>query len=269
MGSQPAGVVIAFANQKGGVGKTTTTVNLAASLTILHQRVLLIDLDPQANATSGLGLPKTAEQSIYQVLLGNHAIQDKIVPSQYARLDVVPSEVDLAGAEVDIARSDHYLHRVRSALEPLHQDPQYDYILLDCPPSLGILTMNALSAANGVVIPMQCEYYALEGLSVMTDLIERLRSSGANAALSLEGIVMTMFDVRTNLARQVVKEVRTHFGHLVYQTVIPRSVRLSEAPSHGRAVVDYDPQSTGSEAYAQFAKEFVQRRKRNANTVEA
>lgn len=255
----PMTPVFALANQKGGVGKTTTAINLAACLTILHKRVLLIDLDPQANATSGLGIEKTAGASLYPVLLGEAALEERITPTRYRRLDLVPSEVDLAGAEIDVARSDQYLHRFHQALKPLLTQNRYDYILVDCPPSLGILTMNALTAADSVLIPMQCEYYALEGLSVMTDLIQRLRSSRANTRLHLEGIVMTMFDRRTNLSRQVVKEIRDHFPDQAYQTLIPRSIRLSEAPSYGQAVVDYDPDCHGADAYRKLAREFVRR----------
>lgn len=251
--------VYVLANQKGGVGKTTTAINLAACLTIIRKRILLVDLDPQSNATSGLGQEKVAGVSLYPVLLGEAAIGDMVRPTPYRRLDLIPAEVDLAGAEVDIARSDEYLHRLQRALQPLLKLDRYDYILVDCPPSLGILTMNALTAADGVVIPMQCEYYALEGLSVMTGLIQRLRASGANPGLRLEGIVMTMYDRRTNLSRQVIREVETHFPDEAYHTVIPRSVRLSEAPSHGRAVVDYDPDSVGADAYRKLAKEFAKR----------
>ncbi len=252
--------VFALANQKGGVGKTTTALNLAACLTIQHKHVLLIDLDPQANCTSGLGVEKEKNGSIYQVLLGNEVLADKIKPTQYKRLDIVPSEVDLAGAEVDVARSDEYLHRFAKALAPLQAENRYDYILVDCPPSLGILTMNALAACQGVIIPMQSEYFALEGLSVMKSLIERLRLGGANPTLQLEGIVMTMYDKRTNLSRQVAKEVRDHFGETLYDTFIPRSIRLSEAPSYGKAVVDYDPHSNGATAYKHLAREFIRRR---------
>ena len=251
--------IIALANQKGGVGKTTTAVNLAACLTALRRRVLLIDLDPQANATSGLGLAKTPGQSLYEVLLGQADLESKIQPTPYQRLDIVPSEVDLAGAEVDIARSDHYLHRLHEALVPIRSTQAYDAILIDCPPSLGIITMNALAAASGVVIPMQCEYYALEGLSVMTGLIERLSAGGANPNLSLDGIIMTMYDPRTNLARQVVDEVQTHFSDVLYRTRIPRSVRLSEAPSHGKPVIAYDNASAGAAAYRKLAIEFEAR----------
>jgi chromosome partitioning protein len=253
--------VIALANQKGGVGKTTTAINLAACLAERRHQVLLIDLDPQANATSGLGIAPQAGNSIYEVLLGHGQLIDKVQSTRMERLFLVASEVDLAGAEIDIARVERYLHRFKEALDPLLALQRYDYILVDCPPSLGILTMNALTAVQSVLIPLQAEYYALEGLSVMTRLIDQVKRSGANPDLELEGIVMTMYDARTNLAQQVVSEVRQHFGNKVYESMISRNIRISESPSHGLPVIMYDEKSSGAEAYRQFTKEFIRRRK--------
>ena len=253
--------VIAVANQKGGVGKTTTAVNLAACIAERRKKTLLIDLDPQANATSGLGLEKKSGQSIYRALLGEGALEQLIQPTAIDRLEVVPSELDLAGSEVDVARSDRYLHRFKEAMAPVVLSGRYDYILVDCPPSLGILTMNALTGADSLLVPIQCEYYALEGLSVITRVIQQLRDSGANPNLQLEGVVMTMYDTRTNLSQQVVQEVVTHFGEKVFETMIPRSVRLSEAPSFGKPIILYDKHCTGSAAYRQLAREFLKRRK--------
>ncbi|MEI8120980.1 MAG: ParA family protein [bacterium] len=259
--------VIALANQKGGVGKTTTTINLAACLAERKHNVLLIDLDPQANATSGLGLQPKPGGSLYEVLLGRGQMADKIQPTMMSHLSIIPSEVDLAGAEIDIARMDRYLHRFKEALAPLVSGSSYDFILVDCPPSLGILTMNALTAVDSVLIPLQCEYYALEGLSVITRLINQIKESGANPELEIEGIVLTMFDSRTNLAQQVVDEVRQHFGDTVFRTAIPRNIRISEAPSHGVPVILYDDKSSGAEAYRLLAREFIKRRKRGEAPV--
>jgi len=252
--------ILSVANQKGGVGKTTTSVNLAACIAERGKSILLIDFDAQANATSGLGLEKTEGVSLYPVLLGQADPRDFIRPTAYKRLDIIPAEVNLAGAEIEVARLDRYLHRLREALQPLIDEGRYDFILIDCPPSLGILTMNALCASNGLIMPIQCEYYALEGLSVMVRLIQQLKESNANPNLEVEGIIMTMFDSRTNLAQQVVQQVTEYFGDKVYKTVIPRSVRLSEAPSYGKPVIEYDKHCTGSAAYRSLAKEFLKRR---------
>jgi chromosome partitioning protein len=252
--------VIAVANQKGGVGKTTTAINLSASLVERGRRVLLIDLDPQANATSGLGMEKKRGGSVYESLLSGESPREKIVPTAYRRFDLLPSEVDLAGAEVDLVPAEDCQVRFRNVLAPLLAENRYDWILVDCPPSLGVLTINALAAAQGVLIPLQCEYYALEGLSTMTRLIRDLRTLGVNPGLGIEGIVMTMYDKRTRLAQQVVREVVTHFGDKVYDALIPRNVRLSEAPSFGKPVLVYDRQSTGALAYRRLAREFLARR---------
>jgi len=250
--------VIALANQKGGVGKTTTAVNLAAYLARRKQNVLLIDLDPQANATSGVGLEKEEGGSIYAALLGEADVRTLIKPTDTKRLHVIPSELDLAGCEVAIARMDNYLHCLRNAIKPIVDQDEYDLILFDCPPSIGILFMNALYAADSVIIPMQAEYLALEGLSVIFNLIGKVRDAG-NPGLRIEGIVMTMCDLRTNLAQQVVDEVKKHFGEAIYETLIPRSVRLSEAPSYGQPIIQYAPLSKGALAYRALAKEVLKR----------
>lgn len=252
-------VVIAIANQKGGVGKTTTAVNLSACLVERRRHVLLIDLDPQANATSALGVEKTAGASLYRALLGDGGLREHIRPTAYRRFDLVPSEIDLAGAEVDLVTASDYLHRLDRLLKPLAAENEYDFIFIDCPPSLGMLTINGLASAHAVLIPLQCEYLALEGLGSITGVINELRVSGANPSLRIHGIVMTMFDKRTRIAQQVVEEVVRHFPERVYDTLIPRNVRLSEAPSYGKPVIVYDPQSPGAVAYRMLAAEFLKR----------
>jgi len=251
--------VIAVANQKGGVGKTTTVINLAACLAARHKKILVVDLDPQSNATSGLGLTPAENASLYPVLLAGEPIVQHIHKTPFRNIDLIPSELDLAGAEVEVARKAGYLHCFRDALIPLLDSLAYDYILIDCPPSLGVLTMNALTAADAMLIPIQCDYYALEGLSVVARLIRQLRESGANPRIEICGIVLTMYDSRTRLAGEVVKEVRRHFGDQVYNTVIPRNVRVSEAPSFGKPVALHDPRSSGARAYRELAKEFLKR----------
>jgi len=251
--------IVAIANQKGGVGKTTTAVNLGAALAELGHRVLLVDLDPQANATSSFGLEGVEQISLYEPLLGGASITEKIVPTRRDDLFIVPADLDLAGAEVEIARMPDHLTRLAETLKPLHADETFEFVFLDCPPSLGILMSNALAATDELLTPIQCEYFALEGLVKIVRLVEQVRDSGANKRLELSGIVMTMFDGRTNLSEQVVAEVREHFGEQVYQTVIPRSVRLSEAPSFGKSILEYAPSGAAAQAYRALAREFIQR----------
>jgi chromosome partitioning protein len=251
--------IIAIANQKGGVGKTTTAVNLGAALAELGKRILLIDLDPQANATSSFGLENVEQISLYEPLLGQAAITDKILPTRREGLFLVPADLDMAGAEVEIARMPNHLTRLAETLKPLHTDQTFDFVFLDCPPSLGILMSNALAAAHELLTPIQCEYFALEGLVKIVRLIEQVLDSGANERLELGGIVMTMFDARTKLSEQVVADVRKHFGERVYETVIPRSVRLSEAPSFGKSILEYASSGPGAQAYRALAREFMKR----------
>ena len=251
--------VIAVANQKGGVGKTTTAVNLAACVAAVGRRVLLFDLDPQANATSGLGLEKVEGASAYRVLLGDGALADKIKNTAFERLDIIPSEVDLCGADFELARAEDHLQRVSRALQPIVESQRFDLVLIDCPPSLGVLTLNAFAGADGVLVPLQCEYYALEGISMLNRVMGQLHDNGVNPRLELAGVVMTMFDGRTRLSQQVVSEVREHFGERVFETLIPRSTRLAEAPSFGKPIIHYDKYSSGAAAYELLAQEFLAR----------
>ncbi len=251
--------IIAVANQKGGVGKTTTTINLAACLAQLGRRVLLVDMDPQANATSGLGLEKNPGASAYRPLLGEGTLFDKIRPTAFEGLAAVPSEVDMCGAEIEMARAGNHLGRLAGLLGPVAGSGRFDFIMIDCPPSLGILTLNAFSAADYLLIPLQCEYYALEGISMSQKVLDQVREGGINPRLELLGVVMTMFDGRTRLAAQVVEEVREHFGELVFDTVIPRATRLAEAPSFGKPIIHYDKYSPGAAAYEVLAGELLQR----------
>ena len=217
----------------------------------------MVDLDPQANATSALGLEKLSGGSVYKALMGHALLADSIRPGGYDNLEIIPSEVDLTVAEVDVARAENYLQRLQFALTPIQSTQQYEFILVDCPPSLGILTMNALAAVDSVLVPMQAEYFALEGLAVITRVLQQIRDSGANPVLELEGIVMTMFDGRTNLAQQVANEVRKHFPGKVYKTVIPRTVRLAEAPSFGKPITVYDPGSYAARCYRSLTDELL------------
>ncbi len=248
-----------MANQKGGVGKTTTTVNLSACLALVGKRVLLVDLDPQANATSGVGLEKIEGGSSYRPLLGEGTLLEKIKPTAFDRLSIIPSEVDMCGAEIEIARSENHLQRIRTLLQPVLAKGDFDYVLIDCPPSLGILTLNAFAASDFLIVPLQCEYYALEGISMSHRVLNQVRETGINPKLELLGIVMTMYDGRTKLSPQVTDEVRQHFGEIVFETVIPRNSKLAEAPSFGKPIVHYDKYCAGAAAYEVLTGELLQR----------
>lgn len=251
------GRVIAVANQKGGVGKTTTAVNLGAALAQAGQRVLLVDIDPQGNATSGLGIDKRqVGVCIYEVLLGGKSVRDVRLPTAIRGLDLVPAAMQLAGAEIELVGLEAREHRLRLALAG--ERDRYDFVFIDCPPSLGLLTVNALVAADSVLIPIQCEYYALEGVGQLMSTIQLVQRS-LNPGLEVEGILLTMFDARTNLSIQVVDEVKKYFRDKVYRSIVPRNVRLSEAPSHGKPIMLYDPRSRGAEVYQELAKEVMER----------
>jgi chromosome partitioning protein len=257
--------IIAIANQKGGVGKTTTCVNLAASLAAMQKRVLLVDLDPQGNASMGSGVNKyELERSIYDVLVGSAQVVDAIQPSAEGGFSVLPANGDVTAAEVELIHAEGRERRLRAALGIVQSN--YDYILIDCPPSLNLLTLNGLVAADGVMIAMQCEYFALEGLSALLDTVEQVRSS-VNVGLEVEGILRTMYDPRNSLTNAVSAQLHEHFGDKVYRTVIPRNVRLAEAPSHGVPAMYYDKYSRGSRAYMALAGEMIRRQERDAGSA--
>ena len=249
--------ILAIANQKGGVGKTTTAVNLATALAANGQRMLIVDIDPQGNATTGLGLTaERRETGTYELLAGRALLPEGVVPTGIPGLDIMPGSVDLSGAEVELAGAERRQYRLKDVLQTLRKN--YDQILIDCPPALGLLTLNALCAADAVLVPLQCEFYALEGLSHLMRTVKTVREA-FNARLDIQGVVLTMYDRRNNLSAMVESDVRTHFGDRVYQTVIPRNVRVSEAPSHGKPVLLYDVRSTGARAYVDLAREILKK----------
>ncbi len=251
--------VIAIANQKGGVAKTTTAINLTACLAASKRKVLLVDIDPQGNSTSGLGVDRDKlEISIYDVLLGEAEAEESVISLPFQNLDLIPANISLAGAEIELVGIDDREYRLRNALQAIKNN--YHYVFIDCPPSLGLLTINALTAADRVLIPIQCEYYALEGVGQLLQTVNLVQRR-LNPQLELEGVLLTMFDARTNLAIQVVDEVKDFFGNKVFQTIIPRNVRLSEAPSHGKPVITYDPRSRGAQLYQELAQEVMESEK--------
>ena len=252
--------VFTIANQKGGVGKTTTAINLSYALAAKGVRTVLVDLDPQANATSGLGLEKLEGGSLYGPLCGEGDALEKVQPvGSNDCLFMIPSEVDMAAIEIELFQREDYLIQLREVISPLREYRDYDAIVLDCPPALGMLSMNSLAAADYLIIALQCEYLAMEGLGQILKVVDKLRDAGVNDGLELGGILMTMFDQRTNLGQQVVGEVRNHFEDLVFRSMIPRSVRLSEAPSFGQSIFEYEPDSNGAHAYRYFADEVIER----------
>jgi len=252
------GKAIAIFNQKGGVGKTTTNINLGACLAMKGKKVLILDIDPQGNTTSGIGIKKkTLDYTVYDLLIDkDFDTRTAILPTAIDGLDIIPASVDLAGAEIELVQIDGREKRLKNAIDKVRDS--YDYIFIDCPPSLGLLTINSLTAVESVLIPLQCEFYALEGVSQLMNTIELVKK-GLNPGLEIEGVILSMFDGRTNLSAQVVQEVKRYFGDKVYSTVIPRNIRLAEAPGYGMAITQYDPKSKGAEAYIEFAEEFLER----------
>ena len=256
-GIAPSPRIIAIANQKGGVGKTTTAINLATALAAVNRSVLLLDLDPQGNASTGLGIPRHSRAiSSYEVLIGSQPARAATIPTAVPKLSVLPASVNLSGAEIELVSAERREYRLRDAL--IGRSLPYDYVLIDCPPSLGLLTLNAMVAAQAVLVPLQCEFYALEGLSNLVRTIERVKRH-LNPALEIQGVVLTMFDKRNKLSDLVAADVREHFGTKVYETIIPRNVRISEAPSHGKPVLLYDFRCPGSQAYVHLAGEVLKR----------